>query len=336
MGILDVPGKRRAFLASLGGVLLSGSLALDDIAPEYVGLAVLIPVFLGFGVLEIYNQYDQHYGSTGRAGVILSCVGLGFLLIAVLLYVLVPPGLFLVVIVAVPGASGLLTLTVGSALLSVTLSRLGVIHGVTAGLLALGIPVTPLVGALLAAIAGSALPTGVAAGFSAAPYGLAWIVIGYRLWRTAGEASVDTSSHQDSSTSVSPQLIATGLIGGLFAVVSIGRVFPLGPLSGTPWVNQSLLLDVGHLLIGGVGLGITVGRNPHYARTFNQVVGVVLLVLVGLTFLRMFQDSRWLAWLLVRQLDLNMPDAILHLPTGSVLVTVGFGVDHRADRDSTG
>lgn len=329
MDPLDSPGKRRSILASLGGVLLLGSLALDDIAPDYVGLAVLIPVFLGFGVLEIYSQYNNHYGATGRGGVILSSVGLGFLLIAILLYVVAPPGLFLIVIVAVPGVTGLFALTLGSALLSLTFYRLDVLHGATAVLLALGIPLTPLVGALLAAIAGSALPAGVAPGFSAAPYGVAWILIGYRLWQTAGESTGTTASQQESPISVSPHLATTGVIGALFVVVSIGRFLPVGPLSGTPWVNESLLLDIVHLLVGVTGLGVTGVQNSSYARMFNRVVGILLLGLTLLTFVHVFHDAGWLAWLLVRQLDLNMPDAILHLPAGSILVTVGFGVDHQ-------
>lgn len=325
----------------VGGVLCSFALALDDVAPDYVGLAVVVPVLLGFGVVEIYRRYGGQYGSTGRAGVVLTGVGLGFLLVAVLLFAVVPPGLLVVVLVAVPGFTALTALAVGSALLATALYRLGVVSAPTAALLGLGVPATPLVGALLAALAvallGPAAPPGVVPGLSGAPYGVGWLLTGYRLWHTsdgtpeaAGRHVPPDGDHEtagrDIAVEMSPQLVSAALVGGVFALLGAARFLPLGPLSGTPWVGRSLWLDVGHLLAGVVGLGVAALRNVRAARRYNQVVGAVAMLLVVLTFVSVFQDVRALRWLVAARLDLNVPDAVLYLPASVVLLAVGFGL----------
>lgn len=333
----DSTARRHAVLTMLGGVCCSFALALDDIAPDAAGIAVVVPVLLGFGVLEVYRRYRERYGTAGRVGVALSGVGLGFLLVAVLLYATVHVPLLAAVVVAIPGVTGLVALALGSALLARVLVSLDVVGLPAALLLGLGLPATPLVGALLAAVAAAFVPEGlrgVVTGFAGAPYGLGWVLVGYRLRQTA-----DTAPHPAERTLASdpsPQLLAALMVGGAFAVLSVGRFLPLGPLSGTPWVNQSLALDVGHLLAGGVALGIAARRDARAARHYNQVVGVLSLLVTGLTLLAVFQDVRSLQWLVRDLLDLNLPDALLHLPAGVVLSVVGFGLDAPPESHSSG
>lgn len=328
--MLDSTGERRAALTMAGGVLCSCGLALDDVAPDYVGLAVLVPALLGFGVVEIYRRYGGRYGSIGRAGALLTGVGLGFLLVAILLFAVVPPGLVAVVLVAVPGTAGLVALSVGSALLATSLYRLGVVSAPTAALLGLGVPLTPLVGALLAALAGpgtllgSIAPAGLVPGLSGTPYGVGWFVTGHRLWQT-----VDAPHEVEDRTvavEVSPQLVSAALVGSVFGLLGASRFLPLGPLSGTPWVGRSLWLDVGHLLVGTVGLGVAVLCDVRAARRYNRAVGLASLVVVVLTFVGVFQDVHALRWLVAARLDLNVPDVILYLPASVLLLVVGFGL----------
>jgi MFS family permease len=337
--MIDLTGSHRAALTMVGGVLWSVVLALDDIAPDLVGLAAVVPVLIGFGVLELYGRFGDRYGSAGRAGVALTGFGLGSLLIAVVLYATSPPALVAVLLVAVPGVTGAATLALGSALLAVALYRLGVLDLPVALLLGLGVPLTPLVGALLAAAVGAgtaltaAVPGGVVTGLGGVPYGVAWVSIGRRLRRTAGDDRRARAADDTRTIEVHPHAVTAVVVGGTLVLLSAGRFLPLGPLSGTPWVNQSLALDVGHLLAGTAGVAVGVVGNTRAARAYDRAAGLLFLSLVALTLLGTFQDVRWLSPLARDLLDLNLPDVLLHLPAGVVLAVVGFGVDGTAAGD---
>lgn len=326
--MFDSNARRRAVLTVVGGALLSVVLALDDVARDLVGFAVVVPVLIGFGVLEIYGRYDDRYGATGRAGVVLAGVGLAFLLVTALLYAASPPGLIVVVLVGVPGITGVVALALGSVLLARSLRRLGVVSLPVAVLLGAGVPLAPLVAALLAAAAeragfsGSA--AGVLAGLSGAPYGAGWMLVGYRLLATAGEgrADVDRPANADGT----PHLVAAAVVGGVFVLLGAGAFLPLGPLSGTPWNGQSPVLDAGHLLVGAAGLALAAAGDAKRARAFDRTAGLLALSLVALTLLGTFLDVRGLRWLAAARLVLNGPDLYLYLPAGVVLTAIGFGI----------
>lgn len=314
--------SRNGALAMLGGLLTCVALGLDDLAPAVVWVAVLVPVLLGFGVLEVFRRHRAEYGTVGRGGVALSSLGLAFLLVAIVLYVVIPPGLVAVILVAVPGITGIVSLAVGSGLLAVTLSRLDVIRRPTAVLLGTGVVLAPIASALF-----GLLPDVVGGQFSiigslgGMPYGIGWILTGNRLREsTRPTRSVSAGLDRD----LSPNLVTAALVGCLFFLVSVGRFIPLGPLSGTPWVNQSLVLDVGHLVSGLVGVTVAASRDARLATRYNQLLGVLLGLLGVVAFIGVFLDLRMLRWLLVGVLQLNMPDVILHLPAGVLSLTTGF------------
>lgn len=324
---------RHAVPTMIGGVLWSGVLALDDVAPAYVGLAVIVPVLLGFGVLELHGRYGDRYGSTGRAGVGLTGLGLACLLVATLLYATGPPGLVAVFVVAVPGVTGVVALAFGSALLAAALYRLGLLGAPAALLLGLGVPLTPLVGAVLAAVVGPGtllgpvVPAGVAPGFAGTPYGVGWLAVGYRLRATADEGGEAGLDGRRPAVGASPQVVAAAVVGGAFALLGAGRFLPLGPVSGLPWVGRSLALDASHLLAGIVGLAVALGRNGRAARAYDRAVGLLSLAVVALVLLGTFGRLPGLGPLATDVLALTLPDLLFHLPAGVVLTAVGFGVD---------
>lgn len=316
---------RHAVLTVIGGALFSVALGLDDVAPDSVGLAVVVPVLLGFGVLEVYGQYADRYGSAGRAGVALTAVGLGFVLVAVLLYAVLPSGLLAAVLVGVSGATGAVSLALGSALLAVALRRVGLVGRPTAALVGLGVPAIPIAGAALAAAAtpvGASVPAGVLPGLAGTPYGVGWMLVGRRLWpATSAPRAVEPPRSMD----VSPPVVVSAVVGGALFLISVGRFVPLGPLSGTPWVNQSLALDVGHLVVGAAGVAVAIGRDRRLARTYARAAGPLALALVGLTVLGTFAEVEPFLGA-ARPLDLNAPDVFVHLSAGVVLVVIGFVV----------
>lgn len=322
--------RRHAASTAVGGALTTVVLALDDVAPGFVGLAVVVPVLLGFVVLELYGRHHEQYGTAGRAGVGLTAVGLAGLLVATLLYVVLPPGLVAVAFVAVPGVVGLVALAVGSALLAVSLHRLALLRTPGAVCLGLGVPLVPLVGAVLAATFGRGAPLGpvlpgAVTGFSGVPYGVGWMLVGYRLWTTV--EGVEASGRRPSTGEPSPHVVVAGVVGVAFALLGVAGVVSLGPLSGTPWVNRSAVLDAGHLLVGAVGLAVVARRSADAARTYDRAVGLlsfaVVAVVLGGTFAGVGVLARLAASLGLHALT----QTLLYLPAGVVLAAVGFGVD---------
>lgn len=323
----------RAGATIVGGLLLTGALALDDVAPDLVGIAIIVPVLLGFGLIEIFNRYDGYYRSLGRAGVVLTGVGLAFLFLSVLLYAVIQSAFFALYIVAITGFTAIATLAFGSAFLAHVLRRLDVIGAPTAVLIGAGVPLAVILTPLLtfAVHPGSPIST-LAAGLPGTPYGVGWMIVGYRLIRT--EDTDETVANREGSQQggVSPNVATSALVGGTFLLLSVGRFVPLGPLIGTPWVNQSLLLDVGHLLGGTIGILLAVRGDVQLSRTYNRVIGLLSLTVVLLTILVTVGDPLSLGPLLLGSLELNLPDILLHLPAGTVFVVIGFGVENDLPR----
>jgi len=344
----DARRVRHAVLTMLGGLVWTVVLGVDDVAPGYVGVAVLAPALVGFGVLEVHDRYGDRYGTTGRGGVILTALGLGALLVAVVVYAVLRTGLALYLLVGLPLVVGAVALGVGSALLAVALRRLGVLSLPAALLLGLGVPFVPVAGAALAAAVGPTgyvplFPGGVATGFSGVPYGLGWAALGYRLLETAdaprtgrddamGGDVTGASNREATGRPRSPHRPVVALVGVALTLLGAARFLPLGPLSGTPWVNQSLALDVFHLATGVAGLAVAGTRDGRLAGRYARLVGASYLLLgVGWLPLLALRSADPIRRLVLGALRLNLPDALLHLPVGLVLVALGFLVDVEGD-----
>lgn len=319
--MLEIGRERRLTLATLGGALVPLAWALWETAREYVGIAVVVPVLLGFGLIEIHTRDSDTYGSTGRAGLILTAIGLALMALSILMYVASPPGLVLVFILAVPVVAGVGTLVFGSGLLSLALHRIGVISTPAAICLAIGAPLAPLLPIAIDPLLGGVAPNGLSAALSGLPYGLGWVVTAREL-RTmdtqAVEGSVDESS-------IRPHSLAAGVVGVTYLALGAGWLLPLGPISGTPWVGRSVVLDTFHLLAGLVGTYVGVRQYERRARSYARIVGACSLLIVaafpvGLTFG-------------FRAFFMGLVGAGLYLAAGLLLVPLGFlvGVDGSAD-----
>lgn len=329
--MIDTTSHRHAVAAVAGGVLVSAGLALDDVAPDFVGLAVVVPVLLGFGVLEIYGRYRSSYGPVGRAGVILTGAGLALLLVAILLFAVTPPVFYAVFLVAIAGVPALAALGLGSAFLAITLRRVDLVRVPTAVLLAIGVPLWPALTVLAGGVDGGpvlgpAVTAGVLSAFAGAPYGLGWTLVGYRLWETAGGGYAPEGVEPKQGVGVSPQVVTAGLVGGIVVLLNAGRFVPLGPLSTTPWVDHSLPLDVGQLSIGVVGVVVAAHGDARLARRYNQVVGLLAVLLVAVVYVGGVRGAQWLRWLPIDVLRMELAGILLALAAGLVLLLVGFGL----------
>lgn len=324
---------RHAVATMVGGALLSIALGLDDVAPEYAGVAVVVPVLIGFGVLEIYRRYRRQYGSLGRAGVVLTSIGLGLMLMAILLYAVVPPVFYAVFLVAVPGVPAIVSLGLGSAFLALVLYRLGVIRVTVAGLLGTGVPFAPLLHVLITgviepgSVLAPAVPAGAFTALAGTPYGVGWLLIGHGFWKTAGGDREVERTQRVQVVELSPHAVTAGLGGAIVVFLNLGRFVPMGPLSSSPWVDHGLALDIGQLVVGAAGLVVAAQRDGELQRRYTQVVGLLSFLLVTLVYFGTIRTVGWLAGTPVGLLEMQVPGLLLYLAVGVVLTVVGFGID---------
>lgn len=325
--------ERRAELAMLGGVLVPVTLGVFDVAPEYVGIAVVVPVLLGFGLVELYSLGVGSDGSTGgpgttgRAGLVLAAVGLSLLLLAMVAFAVLPPSIVVPFVLAVPVVAGSVALALGSGLLALVLRRLGFVSGPAVALLGFGVPAVPVLRVAFSVGFGSTISGPASAVCSGVPYGLGWVLVASRL-RTAEQVREPESAGSVTTTrTVSPHSLVIGLVGGAFVVLSAGRFLPLGALSHTPWVGQRLVVDALHLLVGGLGVLVASRSGPRRARSYERTVGVCALGLVAVTLSGTFLQLPGFQWLATNGLALNLTDLVVYVPAGLVLTAVGFGVD---------
>ncbi|MFC5280097.1 hypothetical protein ACFPM1_15205 [Halorubrum rubrum] len=315
-------GDRRLTLAMLGGVLIPLVLGLNEAAQEYIGLAVVVPMLLGFGLIEIYRSYGDTYGNSGRAGVLLTAAGISLLGLVVLAYALLPPMFALLYILAVPFVAGSVSLALGSGLLALGLRKAGLIsRPAVAGL---GLGVIPILGAMFSASFGSGTPSAIWAVLIGIPYGFGWVLTAHEL-RTAHRGRVPQSPQISVGRTVIPHVVGAGLVGAILVLLSAGRFLPLGALSTTPWVGESFALDILHLGVGLLGLVVAVSGRPEKVRTYDQIVGIGALCLVGITLFGTFVSVPGIHRL-AAELGLILTDTILYVPIGIILTTLGFGV----------
>jgi len=319
--MIEIGRDRRLALASLGGAFVPLAWALWETAREYVGVAVVVPVLLGFGLIEIYSRYGDAYGSTGRAGVILTAIGLALLALSILMYVASPPGLVLVFILAVPVVAGVGTLVLGSGLLALALHRIGLLSTPAAISLAVGAPLAPLLPIALDPLLGGVAPRGLVAVLSGLPYGLGWVLTARKL-RTTNKEFVDRPAD---GSGIQPHPLAAGVVGVTFLALGAGWLLPLGPISGTPWVGRSVVLDTFHLVAGLVGTYVGARQHERGARSYARIVGtcsflIVIAFPVGIT-------------VGFRPFSMTVVRAILYFAAAFLLVPLGFlvGADDSAD-----
>lgn len=275
---------------------------------------MIVPVLLGFGLIEIHSRYGDDAGSTCRAGLLLTALGFGLLLLAVLLYAASPPSLILVFVLALPLVAGIVALSLGSGLLALALYRIGLLSMPTATCLGLGVPLAPLLPTAFDSLVGEIAPRGLPAALASFPYAVGWLLT-VRALRTTDEQSIDRPAE---GAKIGPHSLAAGVVGVTFLLLGAGWLLPLGPISGTPWVGNSVVLDSFHLVAGLAGVVGARGDDPR-ARTYAKVVGTASLLLVVTFFLGLGVGFL--------PLSLSVVGLVPYLPAGLLLAPLGFLVD---------
>ena len=105
-----------------GGVLWVAGLELITQSGLYRSIAVLIPVAVLFGVMELHLQYQEWYGTVGAVGIRLVAASLLVLDIAFVGNATLPDSFVKVFIVGLPAVTGAIGLTIGSAILAYSLA----------------------------------------------------------------------------------------------------------------------------------------------------------------------------------------------------------------------
>jgi hypothetical protein len=313
--MFEIGRQQRLALTTLGGVLVPLAWVLWETARAYVGVAVVVPVLLGFGLIEIHARYGDSAGSTGRAGVVLTAIGLALLALSILAYVAAPPTLVLVFILALPVVAGVVTLVLGSGLLAIALHRIGLLSMPAAICLALGAPLAPLLPIALDPLLGGAAPRGLSPVLAGLPYGVGWVLTAHEL-RTTERQPVDRHA---ADSGIGAHSLAAGVVGVTYLALGAGWLLPLGPISGTPWVGNSTVLDAFHLVAGLAGVFVGTRGDAQRARTYAKVVGscslsIVVAFPVGLA-------------VGFEPLFLSVIGIVPYLPAGLVLAPLGFLVD---------
>lgn len=316
--MIEIDRDRRLVLATLGALLIPAVLPLWETARAYVGVAVVVPVLLGFGLIEIHSRYGDDAGSTGRAGLLLTALGFGLLALTILLYAVSPPALILTFLLALPFVTGVVALSLGSGLLALALYRIGLLSAPTAACLALGAPLAPLLPIPLDPLLGEGwLSTALAS----LPYAVGWLLT-VRALRTTAERTIDRPAE---GAEIGPHSLAAGVVGVVYLALGAGWLLPLGPISGTPWVGNSVVLDAFHLFAGLVGLFVGARGDDPRARTYAKLVGSCSLLIVAAFPLGLAVGFQPLA--------LSVTGLVLYLPAGLLLAPLGFlvGVDGSPD-----
>ena len=124
-----------------------------------------------------------------------------------------------------------------------------------------------------------------------------------------------------------PNRIVALVVGIVFTLVGILGFFFTSSM--TPASELGFQVDIVHNLVHLViGIAGIAAAYTGWSRTYNQVVGVVYL-LVGVAGLipGLYFDQR-----LLGLMHVNAADNVLHLVVGAVQALVGFGVGARTTR----
>lgn len=319
--MIEIGRERRLALAMLGSLLVPAVLPLWQTTREYVGVGVVVPVLLGFGLIEIHARCGDTLRSTGRAGLLLTAVGFGLLVLTILLYAVSPPALVLAFLLALPFVAGVVALSLGSGLLALALRRTGLLSAPAAVCLGLGAPLAPLLPIALDPLLGEVAPLGLSAALASLPYAVGWLLT-TRALRTADERAIDRPAD---GVEIGPHSLAAGVVGVVYLALGAGWLLPLGPISGTPWVGNSVVLDSFHLVAGIAGVFVGARGDDPRARTYAKVVGACSLLIV-VAFPVGLAVGVW-------PLSLSVTGLVLYFPAGLLLAPLGFfvGVDDPSD-----
>lgn len=305
--------RRHGIYATGGGALWIAGPELVTRSELYRSIAVLIPVAVLFGVLELYLRYREWYGTAGAVGVRLVAASLLVLEVAFVGNATLPDSLVSVFVVGLPAVTGAVGLAVGSAILAVGLARSrGIPRGLVLGL-GSAAPASLLVNAVLTPV------VGIGVGWT----GLAWAALGVQLARTdRGWTTADTLPQ--SPPAIRVQGVVAGLVGAVVTIVAAGAWLPLGPIGGTPFVGQSRALDLVHLVVGVAGLGAAISGEDA-ARTYNRLVGALfLLVPVYWALASAHVSNTSVLYVPIEVFRLNVTDFFFHVPIGVVTAATGF------------
>ena len=117
-----------------------------------------------------------------------------------------------------------------------------------------------------------------------------------------------------------PQQLLARAVGAVLTLVGVAGFFTGGMLL-VFGINP--LHNVVHLVTGVLGLTAGFSAGGQRARQYNQVLGVVYLLVTALGLAAPALTARLLA--------INPADNFLHLALGIVLTVVGFGVSAKAE-----
>jgi hypothetical protein len=124
-----------------------------------------------------------------------------------------------------------------------------------------------------------------------------------------------------------PNRILALVVGIVFTLVGIMGFFFTSSMTPASELGfqVDLVHNLVHLVIGIAGIA---AAYTGWSRTYNQVVGIVYL-LVGVAGLipGLYFDQR-----LLGLMHVNAADNVLHLVVGAVQAVVGFGVGERTTR----
>ena len=307
--------RRHGVYTAGGGVLWVAGPELITQSELYRSIAVLIPVAVLFGMIELYLRYQEWYGTVGAVGIRLVAASLLVLEIAFVGNATLPDGFVKVFVVGLPAVTGAVGLTIGSPILAYSLAQ---IREFPRGLiiwLGSAAPVSLVVNTVLTPVFG----------FGIGITGLAWTLLGVQLART--ERGWTTANDLTRSPpEIRIQVVVAGLVGAVVTVVGTGGWLPLGPISGTPFVGQSVALDLMHLAVGTAGLGTAISGEKA-ARSYNRIVGTLFLLLpVYWVLANSHLNNTSILYVPMELFMLNLTDFFFHVPIGLVTATTGFSI----------
>lgn len=307
--------RRHGIYTVGGGVLWVAGPELITQSELYRSIAVLIPVAVLFGVLELYLRYRELYGTAGAVGIRLVTASLLVLEIAFVGNATLSHGFVKVFVVGLPAVTGAVGLTVGSAILAFGLAQIREIPRGLVIWLGSAAPVSLVVNTVLTPILG----------FGVGLTGLAWATLGVQLARTErGWTTARTLARSPPEMRI--QIVVAGLVGAVVTVVGVGGWLPLGPISGTPFVGQSIALDLVHLAVGVGGLGAAISGEKA-ARSYNRLVGTLFLVVpVYWALANSHVNNTSILYVPIELFRLNLTDFFFHVPIGLVTAATGFSI----------
>ncbi|MFC5970565.1 hypothetical protein ACFPYI_04400 [Halomarina salina] len=177
--------RRLSGITAIGGGLLWALVPLlDGIYPTYELLVGILPLLLAGGVYGIHRTYD-----TSRSDIVLMASGLGFLLVAALIFTwarLTAGSIAFVLLTGLPAGVGMVLVALGTGKLAHRLWKLDAMPSWLAVGFSAALPLDPLVNALVTPLFS----------FGVSVYGLSWILVGWWLFVRPPESKPVATSNR--------------------------------------------------------------------------------------------------------------------------------------------